>query len=58
MESQNIDFRAFIKFLTKDAKNASEVHRHITNVAKWSANLNKRDSLKIHFALLMSSNRS
>ena len=48
MESQNIEFRAVIKFLTKEGAKAKEIHRHMADVygdsspkystaAKWSA---------------------
>ena len=58
MESQNIDFRAFIKFLTKEGAKAKEIHRRMADVhdnsmitkystvAKWSAKfIRGRDSL-------------
>ena len=32
MESQNIEFRAVIKFLTKEDASASEIHRRIADV--------------------------
>ena len=32
MESQNIEFRAVIKFLTKEGANAREIHRRIADV--------------------------
>ena len=48
MESQNIEFRAVIKFLTKEGAKAKEIHRRMADVygdsspkystvAKWSA---------------------
>ena len=48
MESQNIEFRAVIKFLTKEVASAKEIHRRIADVngdstpkystvANWSA---------------------
>ena len=58
MESQNIEFRAVIKFLTKEGTKAKEIHRHMADVygdsspkystvAKWSAELKRgRDSLE------------
>ena len=47
MESQNIEFRAVIKFLTKEGAKAKEIHRRMADVygdssskystvAKWS----------------------
>ena len=56
MESQNIEFRAVIKFLTKEGAKAKEIHRRMADVygdsspkystvAKWSAEF-KRDSLE------------
>ena len=55
MESQNIEFRAVIKFLTKEGAKAKEIHRRMADVygdsspkystvAKWSAC--GRDSLE------------
>ena len=32
MESQNIEFRAVIKFLTKEGAKAKEIHRHMADV--------------------------
>ena len=58
MESQNIEFRAVIKFLTKDGAKVKEIHRCMTDVygdsspkystvAKWSAEFKHgRDSLE------------
>ena len=58
MESQNIEFRAVIKFLTKQGAKAKEIHRRMANVygdsspkystvAKWSAEFKRgRDSLE------------
>ena len=58
MESQNIEFRAVIKFLTKEGAKAKEIHRRIADVygdsspnystvAKWSAEFKRgRDSLE------------
>ena len=58
MESQNIEFRAVIKFLTKDGAKAKEIHRRTADVygdsspkystvAKWSAEFKRgRDSLE------------
>ena len=58
MESQNIEFRAVIKFLTKECAKAKEIHRHMADVydgsspkystvAKWSAEFKRgRDSLQ------------
>ena len=58
MESQNIEFRAVIKFLTKEGANAKEIHRRMADVygdsspkystvAKWSAEFKRgRDSLE------------
>ena len=56
MESQNIEFRAVIKFLTKEGAKAKEIHRRMTDmygdpkyytVAKWSAEFKRgRDSLE------------
>ena len=58
MESQNIEFRAVIKFLTKEGAKAKEIHRRMADVygdsspkystvAKWSAELKLgRDSLE------------
>ena len=58
MESQNIEFRAVIKFLTKEGAKAKEIHRHMADmygdnspkystVAKWSAEFKHgRDSLE------------
>ena len=58
MESQNIEFRAVIKFLTKEGAKAKEIHRHMADVygdsspkystvAKWSAEFKRgRDSLE------------
>ena len=47
MESQNIAYRAVIKFLTKEGANAKEIHHmanvygdsspHYSTMAKWSA---------------------
>ena len=57
MESQNIEFRAVIKFLTKEGAKAKEIHRRkadvygdssqkYSTVAKWSAEFKRgRDSL-------------
>ena len=50
MESQNIEFRAVIKFLTKEGSKAKEIHWRMADVcgdsspkystvAKWSAEL-------------------
>ena len=56
MESQNIEFRAVIKFLTKEGAKAKEIHRRMADVycdsspkystvAKWSAEFKRgRDS--------------
>ena len=53
MESQNIDFRAVIKFLTKEGAKAKEIHRRMADVhdnsmipkystvAKWSAEIKR-----------------
>ena len=58
MESQNIEFRAVIKFLTREGAKAKEIHWHMTDVygdsspnystvAKWSAEFKSgRDSLE------------
>ena len=58
MESQNIEFRAVIKFLTKEGVKAKEIHRRMADVygdsnrkhstvAKWSAEFKRgRDSLE------------
>ena len=58
MESQNIEFRAVIKFLTKESAKAKEIHRHMADVygdsspkystvAKGSAEFKRgRDSLE------------
>ena len=58
MESQNIEFRAVIKFLTKEGAKAKEIHRRMADVygdsspkystvAKWSAEFKRgRDSLE------------
>ena len=58
MESQNIEFRAVIKFLTNKGAKAKEIHRHMADVygdsspkystvAKWSAEFKRgRDSLE------------
>ena len=58
MESQNIEFRAVIKFLTKEGAKAKEIHRRMldvygdsspkySTVAKWSAEFKRgRDSLE------------
>ena len=58
MESQNIEFRAVIKFLTKEGAKAKEIHQHMADVygdsspkystvAKWSAEFKRgRDSLE------------
>ena len=58
MESQNIEFRAVIKFLTKEGAKAKETHRRMADVnndsspkystvAKWSAEFKRgRDSLE------------
>ena len=58
MESQNIEFIAVIKFLTKEGAKAKEIHRRMADVygdsnpkystvAKWSAEFNHgRDSLE------------
>ena len=58
MESQNIEFRAVIKFLTKEGAKAKEIHRPMADVygdsspkystvAKWSAEFKRgRDSLE------------
>ena len=51
MESQNIEFRAVIMFLTKEGAKAKEIHRRMADVygdsspkystvAKWSAEFN------------------
>ena len=58
MESQNINFRAVIKFLTKEGAKAKEIHLRMADVhdnsmipkysivAKWSAEIKRgRDSL-------------
>ena len=56
MESQNIEFRAVIKFLTKEGAKAKEIHRCMADVygdsspkystvAKWSAEF-KRGRLR------------
>ena len=57
MESQNIEFRAVIKFLTKEGAKANEIHQRMADVygdsspkfstvAKWSAEFKRgRDSL-------------
>ena len=58
MESQNIEFRAVIKFLTKEGAKAKEIYRRMADVygdsspkystmAKWSAEFKRgRDSLE------------
>ena len=58
MESQNIEFRAVIKFLTKEGAKTKEIHQHMadvygdsspkySSVAKWSAEFTRgRDSLE------------
>ena len=58
MESQNIEFRTVIKFLTKEGAKAKEIHRHMADVycdsspkystvAKWSAEFKRgRDSVE------------
>ena len=58
MESQNIEFRAVIKFLTKEGAKAKEIHWHMADVyggsspkystvAKWSAEFKRGlDSLE------------
>ena len=58
MENQNIEFRAVIKFLTKEGAKAKEIHRRMADVygdsspkystvAKWSAEFKRgRDSLE------------
>ena len=58
MESQNIEFRAVIKFPTKEGTKAKEIHRSMADVygdssskysivAKWSAEFKRgRDSLE------------
>ena len=58
METQNIEFRAIIKFLTKEGAKAKEIHRRMADVygdsspkystvAKWSAEFKRgRDSLE------------
>ena len=58
MESQNTEFRAVIKFLTKEVAKAKESYLHMTDVygdcspkystvAKWSAEFKRgRDSLE------------
>ena len=58
MESQNIEFRAVIKFLTKEGAKAKEIHRRMADVygdsspkystvVKWSAEFKReRDSLE------------
>ena len=57
MESQNIEFRAVIKFLTREGAKAKEIHRHMavygdsspmySTVAKWSAEFKRgQDSLE------------
>ena len=58
MESQNIEFRAVIKFLTKEGAKAKEIHQRMTDVyddsspkystvAKWSTEFKRgRDSLE------------
>ena len=58
MESQNIEFRAVIKFLTKEGAKAKEIHQRMADVygdsspkystvAKWSAEFKcGRDSLE------------
>ena len=58
MESQNIEFRAVIKFLTEEGAKAKEIHRRMADVygdsspkystvAKWSAEFEHgRDSLE------------
>ena len=58
MESQNIEFRAVIKFLTKEGAKAKEIHRRMADVygdsspkystvAKWSAEFKRGcDSLE------------
>ena len=72
MESQNIEFRAVIKFLSKEGAKAKEIHRHMADVygdsspkystvAKWSAEFKRgQDSLEDdprQVTLLMSSSR-
>ena len=56
MESQNIEFRAVIKFLTKEGAKAKDIHRRMADVysspkystvAKWSAEFKRgRNSLE------------
>ena len=52
MESQNIEFRAVIKFLTKEGAKAKEIHRRMADVygdssPKWSAEFKHgQDSLE------------
>ena len=58
MESRNIEFRAVIKFLTKEDAKVKEIHRRMADVygdsspkystvAKWSAEFKRgRDSLE------------
>ena len=57
MESQNIEFRAVKKFLTKEGAKAKEIHRRMADVcgdsspkystvAKWLAFKRGRDSLE------------
>ena len=51
MESQNIEFKAVIKFLTKEDANAKEIHRRMADVygdsspkySKWSAQSGKQN---------------
>ena len=69
MESQNIEFRAVIKFLTKEGAKAKGIHRRMADVygdsspkystvAKWSAEFKRgREMIKGQVALLMSSAR-
>ena len=54
MKSQNIEFRAVIKFLTKEGAKTKEIHRRMADVygdsspvAKWSAEFKRgRDSVE------------
>ena len=58
MESRNIEFRAVIKFLTKESAKTKEIHRRMagmygdsspkySTVAKWSAEFKRgQDSLE------------
>ena len=72
MESQNIEFRAVIKFLTKEGAKAIEIHWRMADVygdsspkystvAKWSAEFKRGQEHKKmtqgRVALLMSSAR-